>query len=105
MFLVFWFSFSFRVGILKEQKDQQKSDLNNLEDLRSTLGENTERLAVECEECKEKQEEILKRLVVNPSNFDRLPSQQKEQLLNIRAQLFKASLANELISGKKNKLF
>ena len=51
------------MGILKEQKEQQRSDLNNLEDLRSILGERTEGLAVECEDCKEKQEELLRRLV------------------------------------------
>ena len=64
MLIYFIFILIPRVGILKEQKEQQKSDLNNLEDLRSTLGERTEGLAVECEDCKEKQEELLRRLVL-----------------------------------------
>ena len=60
-------SFDYRVGILREQKEQQKSDLNSLEELRSSLAEGAESLGNECENCKEKQEEILRRLVSAPT--------------------------------------
>ena len=62
----------FRVGILKEQKDQQRSDLNKLDELKSILEEGAERLGVECEECKDKQEEILKRYVIDSVGHDRI---------------------------------
>ncbi|WAR02636.1 NUP88-like protein [Mya arenaria] len=45
-----------------DQKEQQRSELGSLQGSRNELSENAERLANMCEECKEKQEDILKRV-------------------------------------------
>ncbi|XP_053375397.1 nucleoporin 88-like [Mercenaria mercenaria] len=51
-----------RVTMYKDQKEQQESDIQTLQESRNILSNNAEQLAVSCEECKEKQEEILKRI-------------------------------------------
>ncbi|XP_052220932.1 nucleoporin 88-like isoform X2 [Dreissena polymorpha] len=51
-----------RAAILREHKDQQLGDLSVLLQSRDSLSENAERLAGLCEECKETQEDLMKRL-------------------------------------------
>ena len=45
----------------KVQRGQQEADLRDLQESRNKLSDNAEQLGVSCEECKEKQEEILNR--------------------------------------------
>jgi hypothetical protein len=51
----------YRVDMYKVQRSQQEDDIQELQESRNILSNNAEQLAVSCEECKEKSEEILTR--------------------------------------------
>ncbi|KAL3856806.1 hypothetical protein ACJMK2_011523 [Sinanodonta woodiana] len=55
---------STRVGILSEQKKQQLEDLQKLQRSRVMVSNMAEQLGDKCQECKEKQEEMLSRIQV-----------------------------------------
>ena len=47
--------------ILTDLKNQQQEDLNSLSHLKKDVHDKTADLAVKCDECQDKNEEILKR--------------------------------------------
>ena len=47
--------------VLKEQKGQQEDDLQQMNESRNIVVLGAKQLANSCEECKERQEDILKR--------------------------------------------
>jgi len=55
----------YRVNVLREQKHQQMCDLGDLHESRNILTDNAQRLANECEDCKDKQRELIVRYVLS----------------------------------------